>query len=74
MIDLLIETGRMLHGPQWQSELARDLGVSDRTMRRWLARQQEPPAGILDDLLRLVLARGRALQGLAKRLEEASRA
>jgi hypothetical protein len=74
VIDLLIETGRMLYGANWQSELARALDVSDRTMRRWLARQTEPPAGICADLLRLVQARGTALQGLAKRLEEASRA
>lgn len=37
MLDLLIECGRALYGPLWQSALSRDLGVSDRTMRRWLA-------------------------------------
>ena len=29
--------GRLLYGDHWQSALARDLAVSDRTVRRWLA-------------------------------------
>ncbi len=29
--------GESIHGPYWQSPLARDLRVNDRTVRRWLA-------------------------------------
>lgn len=29
--------GRLLYGDHWQSALARDLAVADRTVRRWLA-------------------------------------
>lgn len=34
---LLRDAGEALYGPRWQSDLARDLHVADRTMRRWLA-------------------------------------
>ncbi len=35
--DELIAVGERLYGARWQSALARALGVSDRTVRRWLA-------------------------------------
>ncbi len=71
MSRLLTETGEALYGPRWQSELARDLAVSDRTVRRWAAGTHEPPAGIYADLLRLAIERGKALDALAKRLRAA---
>lgn len=43
--EMLIATGEALYGPRWQRNLARDLGVFDRTMRRWAAGN-----GIPDDL------------------------
>lgn len=43
--ELLVATGEALFGPRWQSNLARELGVYDRTMRRWAAGD-----GIPDDL------------------------
>lgn len=71
---LLQETGEALYGPQWQSALARDLGVSDRTMRHWAAGTRETPAGIHTDLLRLTMARAQALAALAARLRIAASA
>jgi hypothetical protein len=45
-------TGERLHGARWQTALARDLNVSDRRVRQWLA--GDPiPAGVLRDLERL---------------------
>lgn len=38
----LAAAGRLLYGPQWQAALARDLGVSGRTIRFWLAGQRTP--------------------------------
>jgi len=55
--DLLERVGNALYGQQWQSALARDLGVSDRTMRRWVAGDTEPPTGVRDDLIRLAHVR-----------------
>ena len=65
---LLIACGEALYGPQWQSALARDLGVSDRTMRRWIAGDRDIPSGLPLDLLRLCTERAAALDSLADRL------
>jgi hypothetical protein len=34
---LLSDVGEALYGPRWHTDLSRDLGVADRTMRRWMA-------------------------------------
>lgn len=71
MSRLLVECGEALYGPRWQSELARDLGVADRTVRRWVAGTSEVPAGLHVDLLRLTQERAAALDALADRLRKA---
>lgn len=70
MSRLLVECGEALYGPRWQSDLARDLGVSDRTMRRWAAGTTDVPPGLWVDLLRLTQERAEALDSLARRLRE----
>ena len=71
MSRLLVECGEALYGPRWQSEMARDLGVSDRTMRRWVADTSAVPVGLYLDLLRLTQERAAVLDALASRLREA---
>ncbi len=71
MSRLLVEAGEALYGQQRQSALARDLGVADRTVRRWVAGTCEVPAGLYVDLLRLTQERAAALDALAQRLREA---
>lgn len=71
MSRLLVECGEALYGQQWQSALARDLGVADRTVRRWVAGTSEIPAGLYLDLLRLTQERAAALDALAPRLRKA---
>jgi DNA-binding transcriptional regulator YdaS (Cro superfamily) len=68
---LLVECGEALYGAQWQSALARDLGVADRTVRRWVAGTSEVPPGLYVDLLRLTQERAAALDALAERLKAA---
>ena len=68
MLALLIETGQALYGQQWQTALARDLGVSDRTMRRWVAEARSLPEGVRADLRRLCVERGAQLRELSTRL------
>jgi transcriptional regulator GlxA family with amidase domain len=68
---LLAEAGEALYGPRWQSELARDLDVSIRTMQRWAAGTTDVPAGLYVDLLRLTQERAAVLDALAPRLREA---
>ena len=55
--DLIRQAGTALYGRRWETALARDLGVSNRTVRYWLSGRQEPPAGVWPHLLRLVRAR-----------------
>lgn len=66
--DLLREVGKALYGPRWQSDLSRDLNVSDRTVRRWDAGQNEIPAGIWAELRALLETRGQALVDVRRRL------
>lgn len=70
MSSLLHEAGEALYGPRWQSELARDLDVSIRTMQRWAASADDAPAGVYLDLLRLTMERAQALDALADRLRQ----
>ena len=58
---LLREAGESLYGPQWQSELARALGVNDRTVRRWLAGGNAIPAWVWKELAPLMPARARLI-------------
>lgn len=72
MSRLLLDCGEALYGQQWQSALARDLGVSDRTVRRWVAGSSDPPGGVYVDLLRLTQERAERLDRLAPRLRKAA--
>lgn len=67
---MLVEAGEALYGSQWQSALARDLGVSDRTVRRWASGHTDMPQGVYVDLLRLTQERAQVLEDLAARLRE----
>jgi plasmid maintenance system antidote protein VapI len=46
--DELAAIGQALYGEQWQTSIARDLGVNARTVRKWLAgdRPITPPTAI----------------------------
>lgn len=69
---LLKDTGEALYGPSWQSDIARDLGVSDRTVRRWASGANDPPSGVALDLWRLAIERADDLERLCERLKVAS--
>lgn len=71
MSRLLVECGEALYGNQWQCPLARDLGVSDRTVRRWVAGTHDVPTGLYLDLLRLTQERASTLDALGPRLRKA---
>ena len=68
MRDLLQRTGEALFGPHFQVELARAIGVNERTMRRWLAGQLEAPPGIKAELAELESKRKAELSALLKDL------
>ena len=62
--DLLEAIGQALHGPEWQSALSRDLQISDRTVRRWVA-GANIPTGVFVDLMRILQERAMILDDLA---------
>lgn len=68
MTTTLREAGEALYGPRWQSDLARALNVSDRTVRRWGAGQNEIPAGVWAELRTLLKTRGMALAAVRRKL------
>ena len=71
MSDRLIRrTGEALYGPRWQADLARELDVSERTIRNWVAGAAEPPIGVYVDLLRIVIERGAELDEIEQKLKE----
>lgn len=72
MSKLLRDAGEALYGAQWQAPLSRDLGVADRTLRRWLAGADDLPAGVAMDLWRLAEERSLKLDEVMERLKEAS--
>lgn len=56
--ELLILVGQALYGERWQTELARDLGLSDgRRVRQWLAGDRNVPSGVWTDLEKLLTER-----------------
>lgn len=72
MSKLLKDAGEALYGPRWQTDLAADLNVSDRTMRRWLSGADDLPAGVAFDLWRLCEERSALLDEVIDRLKVAS--
>lgn len=55
--DTLARIGELLYGRMWQTELARRLNVSDRTVRRWRAGDWPVPARVPAELQALVTQR-----------------
>jgi hypothetical protein len=54
----LTEIGETLHGPQWKRPLARDLGVTESTVRGWTSGRRAPPDDLEQRLADLLNGRG----------------
>ena len=63
-MNLITQYGRALYGARWQSLMADDLGVNERTVRRWGKGEFEPPDGVWDDLRKLARTKAKALLAL----------
>jgi hypothetical protein len=59
--ELLAVVGALLHGAWWQSPLARQLGVTPRTILRWMSQKVEMPRYVPGQLLKLCERRRGAL-------------
>lgn len=65
----LCDTGLLLFGTRWQSDLARELGTSTRMMRYWVAGTHSPPYDLNQRLIELIEARIHAMRIMAERLD-----
>lgn len=50
----LERAGKVLYGDQWQSNLARDLGVDSRRVREWAQGERKPRLGVFQDIVSLL--------------------
>jgi hypothetical protein len=55
--ELLEAAGVAMFGGQWKAGLGRALGVTDRTINRWLRGKVEPRPGVFFDLLKVLRER-----------------
>jgi len=65
---LLQSVGEALYGPQWTANLASELHVSDRSMRRWANGAERIQWGVFHDLARIVERRLKSLPELHEQL------
>lgn len=65
---LLQAAGEALYGARWQSELARDLNIADRTMRRWIADPHELPSPVWGEIEKLLIDRSVTIDRLRQQL------
>lgn len=66
--EILQEISAALYGPHWQAiDLANDLEVSDRSVRRWIAGSAPVPEGVVEDLHRLCMEQKDELESLIER-------
>lgn len=78
--EIMADAGRLLYGTDWQSPLARDLGVSRDSVRRWLTGRMPLPHdhGAMQRLHGILLrasidaeARAPRLAAMAERIKRA---
>jgi hypothetical protein len=66
----LRKAGVALYGTHWRSELARALGVTDRTVRRWAHDEYSIPDDARECVIELCRARVKMLTDVMHRLEK----
>lgn len=64
---LFIEAAQAIFGSRWQSELARQIGKDDRTVRRYAAGDSPIPDDVLKTMQGLLAERRDQLDGLIER-------
>jgi hypothetical protein len=68
--DLLRRVGEALYGERWQSALAADLNIADRSMRYWLAGRSPIPPAVRDEVRGLLQANQAEIGALLRELEQ----
>lgn len=67
---LFARIGEALYGPRWQTDLANDLDVADRTLRRWIANESAIPAGVWEQLFSKLQGRRVLLADLCEEISD----
>lgn len=66
----LAAAGEALFGDRWQTDLARELGISDaRRVREWMSGERRIPTGVWADLRALLRDRGMAALSLSAAMQ-----
>ncbi len=65
----LVAVGEAMYGPRWMADLARDLGVNDRTVRRWDSGYTPIPATLWADIAAAARRRRDALDAVIAGLD-----
>ncbi|KJC41495.1 hypothetical protein UP09_20615 [Bradyrhizobium sp. LTSP885] len=68
MAQLFIKIAILMFGGQWQSSLASELGINERTLRRFVAGTSPIPVGIWNELRRRLFNKGVEVQRMHERL------
>jgi hypothetical protein len=68
MAQLLIKIAILLFGNNWQSGLAGEIGIGERTLRRWIAGTSPIPLGVWNDLMARLSNRSVEIQRMQDRL------
>ena len=72
VLDLLRRSGRALHGERWQVPLSRDLGITDRAIRYWLAGTNAVPVNeVLPKLLTILTLKASDLSTIISDIQKA---
>jgi DNA-binding XRE family transcriptional regulator len=61
--------GVLLYGPLWQAQLARNIGVSDRTVRRWYKGTNRIKASYEEKIKLIMLRRANSMKAFLSNLE-----
>jgi hypothetical protein len=68
--DTFARLGELIHGERWVHRLAKDLGVDERTIRRWAAGTSAIKPGVWRDLVDVMERHGVAMIDEARALRE----
>jgi hypothetical protein len=68
--ELIRIVGPALWGTRWHTDMAQTLGVSDRTVRRWVSGRDAPRPGIWTELVAIIRERCIALGELLAVVEQ----
>jgi hypothetical protein len=66
----LRKAGFALYGEQWRSELGRALGVTDRTVRRWVHDEYSIPEDTRESIVGICRERVEMINAVMRRLEK----